>query len=59
MGKMYAPLRHNLGSFCSVEENLQITASRGVRLVADKPIAECSDETFNLIVLPVSDNHNT
>ena len=35
----------------SVEE-LQVTASRGVKLVADKLIAECVDETYDLVVLP-------
>ena len=33
-------------------EKLQITASRGVKLVADKLIAECMDHTYDLIVLP-------
>lgn len=32
--------------------NLQIAASRGVKLVADKLIADCSNETYDLIVLP-------
>ncbi|MFH1983517.1 MAG: DJ-1 family glyoxalase III [Pseudomonadota bacterium] len=32
--------------------DLQITASRGVRIVADRLIAECMDDTFDLIVLP-------
>ena len=31
---------------------LQVTASRGVKLVADKLLAECLDEIFDLIVLP-------
>jgi len=31
---------------------LQITASRGVRIVADRLIAECMEDTFDLIVLP-------
>ena len=35
----------------SVSE-LQITASRGVKLVADKLIGECVDETYDLVVLP-------
>ncbi|MEW6380795.1 MAG: DJ-1 family glyoxalase III [bacterium] len=30
----------------------QITASRGVKLVADKLIADCLDETYDLVVLP-------
>jgi 4-methyl-5(b-hydroxyethyl)-thiazole monophosphate biosynthesis len=32
--------------------NMQITASRGVKLVADKRIAECMDNTYDLIALP-------
>lgn len=32
--------------------NMQITASRGVKLVADKRISECVDNTYDLIVLP-------
>jgi 4-methyl-5(b-hydroxyethyl)-thiazole monophosphate biosynthesis len=35
----------------SVSE-LQITASRGVKLVADRLIGECVDETYDLVVLP-------
>jgi 4-methyl-5(b-hydroxyethyl)-thiazole monophosphate biosynthesis len=31
---------------------IQITASRGVKLAADKLISECIDESFDLIVLP-------
>ncbi len=31
---------------------LQITASRGVKIVADRSIAECKGEDFDLIVLP-------
>jgi protein deglycase len=31
---------------------LQITASRGVKLVADKLISECTGETYDLIALP-------
>ncbi len=30
----------------------QITASRGVKLVADRLISECADNTYDLIVLP-------
>lgn len=33
-------------------ETLQITASRGVRIVADKLISECVSETYDLIALP-------
>jgi 4-methyl-5(b-hydroxyethyl)-thiazole monophosphate biosynthesis len=32
--------------------SLQVTASRGVKLVADCPIADCKDKLFDLIVLP-------
>ncbi len=35
----------------SVDE-LQVTASRGVHLVADRPIADCAAETYDLIALP-------
>lgn len=35
----------------SVDE-LQITASRGVKLVADKLIADCVNEIYDLVVLP-------
>ena len=31
---------------------LQVTASRGVKLVADKLIADCKNEPYDLIVLP-------
>jgi 4-methyl-5(b-hydroxyethyl)-thiazole monophosphate biosynthesis len=31
---------------------LQVTASRGVKLVADQLIDECMDETYDLVVLP-------
>ena len=31
---------------------LQVTASRGVRLVADRPIADCAGGTYDLIALP-------
>jgi 4-methyl-5(b-hydroxyethyl)-thiazole monophosphate biosynthesis len=33
-------------------DGLQITASRGVKLVADKLIADCVDNTYDLIALP-------
>ena len=36
----------------SVSGRLQITASRGVKIVADVLIAECSDKTYDLVVLP-------
>jgi 4-methyl-5(b-hydroxyethyl)-thiazole monophosphate biosynthesis len=33
-------------------DKLQITASRGVKLVADKLLADCTDEFYDLIALP-------
>ncbi|GLJ38673.1 hypothetical protein SUGI_0788320 [Cryptomeria japonica] len=36
----------------SVETDLQIEASRRVKLVADRPISACTEEMFDLIVLP-------
>ena len=33
-------------------DGLQITASRGVKLVADQRLADCLNEAYNLIVLP-------
>ena len=36
----------------AVGDQLQITASRGVRIVADKLLKQCRNETFDLIVLP-------
>ena len=33
-------------------DGLQVTASRGVTLVADKLIGDCVDETYDLVVLP-------
>lgn len=42
---------------CSVEDDLQITASRGVKLVGDRSIAECTEQTYDLVVLPVSVPH--
>lgn len=38
----------------SVEDDLTVTCSRKVRLVADKSIQECAGDTFDLIALPVS-----
>ncbi|NOR64658.1 MAG: DJ-1 family protein, partial [Candidatus Scalindua sp.] len=32
--------------------NLQITASRGMKLVADRLISECISESYDLIALP-------
>jgi protein deglycase len=36
----------------SVESELEITASRGVRIVADAAISECVGNTYDLIALP-------
>ena len=33
-------------------DKLQVTASRGVKLAADKLISQCAGETYDLIVLP-------
>jgi len=41
-----------LVTVASVHERLQVTASRGVKLVADKSIKSCLDETYDLIALP-------
>ena len=38
----------------SVEDDLTVTCSRKVRLVADKSIQECAGDNFDLIALPVS-----
>ena len=36
----------------SVEKELQITASRGVKIVADTRIEDCTETSFDLIALP-------
>jgi 4-methyl-5(b-hydroxyethyl)-thiazole monophosphate biosynthesis len=36
----------------SVESALQVTASRGVKIVADVLLEQCRDDTFDLIALP-------
>lgn len=36
----------------SVEKELQVTASRGVKIVADAAIGDCTDKAYDLIVLP-------
>lgn len=33
-------------------DKLQVTASRGVKLIADKLISDCVDDTYDLIALP-------
>lgn len=37
----------------SVEEQLEVEAAGGTRLVADAFISACSDQTFDLVALPV------
>lgn len=37
----------------SVEDQLQVECSRGVKLVADRLLPECRAETYDLIALPV------
>ncbi|EME32683.1 Protein DJ-1 homolog B [Galdieria sulphuraria] len=39
-------------TIASVENQLQITASRGVRIVADKLISDCTNEQYDLIAIP-------
>ena len=36
----------------SVEDGLQIVASRGIKLKADVLIADVADKTYDLVVLP-------
>ncbi len=36
----------------SVMDRLQVTASRGVMLVAEKQISDCVNDTYDLVVLP-------
>lgn len=38
----------------SVEQDLQIEASRKVKIVADKHIEDVKNDSFDIIVLPVS-----
>ena len=44
--------RANIKVTVASVSNLEITASRGVKLIADKLIDDCRNETFDLIVLP-------
>lgn len=37
----------------SVESTHEVTCSRGVKIVADKLIDECSTESYDLVALPV------
>ena len=36
----------------ALDDNLQVVSSHNVTVTADKPIAECMDEDYDLIVLP-------
>lgn len=42
-----------LVTMASVEESMQVTCSRGVRIVADAMIADVADQAFDLIAVPV------
>uniref|UniRef100_A0A0E0LVU5 DJ-1/PfpI domain-containing protein n=1 Tax=Oryza punctata TaxID=4537 RepID=A0A0E0LVU5_ORYPU len=39
-------------TLASVEDGLEVEASRGSRIVADKSIAACADQVFDLVALP-------
>uniref|UniRef100_J3MTR3 DJ-1/PfpI domain-containing protein n=1 Tax=Oryza brachyantha TaxID=4533 RepID=J3MTR3_ORYBR len=39
-------------TLASVEDGLEVEASCGSRIVADKPIADCADKVFDLVALP-------
>ncbi|XP_066166901.1 protein DJ-1 homolog C isoform X3 [Oryza sativa Japonica Group] len=41
-------------TLASVEDGLEVEASRGSHIVADKRIAACADQVFDLVALPVS-----
>ena len=38
----------------SVEKDLEVVCSRGIKLVADAPIGDCATSTYDLIACPVS-----
>jgi hypothetical protein len=40
-------------TLASVEDKLEVEASCGTHIVADKPIAACADQVFDLVALPV------
>lgn len=40
-------------TLASVEEQLEVEAAGGTKLVADALISSCSDQTFDLVALPV------
>ena len=39
-------------TLAAVEDQLQIVASRGIKIVADKLLASCTENTYDLIALP-------
>mgnify|MGYP003703149895 CR=1 FL=1 len=41
-------------TLASVEDGLEVEASRGSHIVADKRIAACADQVFDLVALPVT-----
>lgn len=47
-----APCRAQV-TVASVEEDLAVTCARQTRILADRPIAECAGESWDLIALPV------
>ncbi|KAM3207066.1 hypothetical protein ACQJBY_062326 [Aegilops geniculata] len=40
-------------TLASVEDSLEIEASYGTRIIADKPIAACADQVFDLVAVPI------
>ena len=41
-------------TLASVEDGLEVEASYGTRIIADKSIAACADQEFDLVALPVT-----
>lgn len=41
-------------TLASVEDGLEVEASYGTRIIADKPIAACADQVFDLVAVPVT-----
>ncbi|KAM3211992.1 hypothetical protein ACQJBY_065225 [Aegilops geniculata] len=41
-------------TLASVEDGLEVEASYGTRIIADKSIAACADQVFDLVALPVT-----
>ncbi|KAM3191700.1 hypothetical protein ACQJBY_069142 [Aegilops geniculata] len=40
-------------TLASVEDGLEVEASYGTRIIADKSIAACADQVFDLVALPI------